>query len=131
VQHLSEKEGDRGLQTPRMPASTLMLMGETFGEIDDDLRAFIGAQRMFFVATAPHDAEYERLRPLFPAQPDARTIVAVSCSVWRRLAVSVYRYCASSAIDRNCPIGRTVKADRVFATINGRRIRRVSTAFQQ
>lgn len=125
-------------------------MGKTFGEIDDDLRAFIGAQQMFFVATAPlettghvnvspkgldtlrilgprhvayldyvgsgaetiahlrengrialmwcafdgppkivrlhgrgvvlvpHDAEYQRLRPLFPAQPDGRTIIVVS-----------------------------------------------------
>jgi hypothetical protein len=125
-------------------------MGKSFGEIDEDLRAFIGAQRMFFVATAPldstghvnvspkgldtlrilgprrvayldyvgsgaetiahlrengrivvmwcafegppkivrlhgrgevlvpHDEEYQRLRPLFPPQPDARTIVLVS-----------------------------------------------------
>jgi hypothetical protein len=30
-------------------------MGKTFAGIDDDLRAFIGAQRTFFVATAPLD----------------------------------------------------------------------------
>ena len=132
-------------------------MGKTFAEIDDDLQAFIAAQRMFFVATAPldtaghvnlspkgldtlrilgprqiayldyvgsgaetiahlkengrialmwcafegppkivrvhgrgnvlapDDAEYQRLRPLFPAQPDARTIIVVSV---RRVASS-------------------------------------------
>jgi hypothetical protein len=125
-------------------------MGKTFAEIDDDLRAFIGAQRMSFVATAPldttghvnvspkgldtlrilgprqvayldyvgsgaetiahlrengrivlmwcafegppkivrmhgrgdvlvpHDAKYQRLRSLFPPQPDGRTIIVVS-----------------------------------------------------
>ena len=30
-------------------------MGKPFGEIDADLQAFIEAQRMFFVATAPLD----------------------------------------------------------------------------
>ena len=30
-------------------------MGKLFGEIDADLQAFIEAQRMFFVATAPLD----------------------------------------------------------------------------
>lgn len=30
-------------------------MGKTFAGVDDDLRAFVGAQRMFFVATAPLD----------------------------------------------------------------------------
>jgi len=125
-------------------------MGKLFGEIDAALQAFIEAQRMFFVATAPLDgaghvnvspkgldtlrvltprklayldyvgsgaetiahlkengrivlmlcalhgppkivrfhgrgevlqpreAEYERLRPLFPADPSARAIVVVS-----------------------------------------------------
>ena len=132
-------------------------MAKTCDEIDDSLRAFIGAQRMFFVATAPlvasghvnvspkgldtlrilgprhvayldyvgsgaetiahvrengrivlmwcafegppkilrlhgrgqvltpHDSEYQRLRPLFPAHPDGRTIIAVSV---QRLATS-------------------------------------------
>lgn len=34
-------------------ASKLPLMAKSVNEIDEDLRAFIGAQRMFFVATAP------------------------------------------------------------------------------
>ena len=125
-------------------------MGKPFGEIDADLQAFIEAQRMFFVATAPldgaghvnlspkgldtlrvltprtlayldyvgsgaetiahlkengrivlmlcalhgppkivrfhgrgevlepQDAEYARVRPLFPADPSARAIIVIS-----------------------------------------------------
>ena len=101
-------------------------MGKIYEEIDERLAAFLSAQKMFFVATAPLSPEGHL--NLFPARPGARTIVRVRLD---RIADSfgyalpLYHYEGErTQLDE----GRGAKGRKASSSTEPRTTRRASTA---